>query len=716
MKPAGLTQCKDDSSGSGVTRREFMALAASGLFVFWMPEELAAFQEPTRLPARPSYPTDVNSYLHIGADGRVTCFAGKVELGQGAKTVLAQLAAEELDVPIDSVDMVLGDTALCPWDMGTFGSLNVRQFGPVLRSAAAKARAELLQMASDRLQTPVTQLHVHDGVISDAAQGKRVSYGELVKGQRIELHVKAAEVKPVSSMRLVGHSPQRKDALEKVSGKAKYAADFAFPGMLQARVLRPPAHGASLKEVDTKAAEKLSGVQVVRDGDLIAVLHPTWDGADAALRAIKAQWENPGPGTDDRSIFEHLLKHAPAPQTVAESGSLAEGEKQAATVLERTYLNSYVAHAPIEPHSATALVDGGKITVWAGTQTPFAVRQQVAQALNVQPDAVRVITPYVGGGFGGKSASRQALEAARLAKIVGRSVQVVWDRTEELFYDTFRPAAVVKMRSGLTSAGKICFWDHQVYGAGDREAQPCYDIANQRTLSSGGWGGGNPEGMHPFAVGPWRAPSANTNVFARESHIDTLASMAKVDPLEFRLAHLSDPRMRRVLEAAARQFGWKPARTPSGRGVGVACAVYSGTYVAAMSEVVVDKKTGHVQVKRVVLAQDQGLIVHPEGTRQQIEGCITMGLGYALTEEVQFKDGRVLNRNFDTYQLPRFSWLPKIEAVLIENAETPATGCGEPPIIVIGAVVANAIYDAAGVRLLQLPMSATRVKQALAKV
>jgi CO/xanthine dehydrogenase Mo-binding subunit len=329
------------------------------------------------------------------------------------------------------------------------------------------------------------------------------------------------------------------------------------------------------------------------------------------------------------------------------------------------------------------------------------------------PQNVRVITPYVGGGFGGKSASQQAIEAARLAKITGRPVQVVMDRAEEFFYDSFRPAAVVKIRSGTAADGKLVLWDFQVWGAGDREARPFYDIPHQRTRSAGGWMGGNPPGMHPFAVGPWRAPSVNTNTFARESHIDILANKAGRDPLEFRLSHLSDKRMRRVLEAAAKQFGWKPARTPSGRGVGVACGIYSGTYVATMAEVAVDKGAGAVQVKRVVCAQDQGVTVNPDGSRQQMEGSITMGLGYALTEEVHFKGGEVLERNFDTYRIPRFSWLPKIETILIDNPEVPASGCGEPPIINMGAVIANAIYDAVGARLLQLPMTPERIKEAL---
>ncbi len=228
--------------------------------------------------------------------------------------------------------------------------------------------------------------------------------------------------------------------------------------------------------------------------------------------------------------------------------------------------------------------------------------------------------------------------------------------------------------------------------------------------------GGNPPDLHPFAIGPWRAPSVNTNTFARESHIDMLAAKAGADPLEFRLSHLSDKRMIRVLEAAAKQFGWKPGRAPSGRGVGVSCGIYSGTYVATMAQVAVDKGTGHVQVERVVCAEDQGVTVSPDGSRQQIEGCITMGLGYALTEEVRFTDGEIFDRNFDSYELPRFSWLPKIETILIENSETPASGCGEPPIINMGAVVANAIYDATGARLLQLPMTPARVKEAIGKV
>ena len=501
-----------------LSRRAFFALPGTGLFL------LVSAQEPTRLPVRQGYPADFNAYLRIGPDGRVTGFSGKVELGQGSTTALAQLLAEELDVAYDSVDMVLGDTGRCPWDMGTFGSLCIRQFGPVLRAAGAEARAILLQLAAEQLQAPVERLQVNAGVVSDPSSGKRATYAQLVEGKRIERHIEHVPVKPVASFTVVGHSPVRKDGLDKVTGKGQYAGDVKLPGLLHARLVRPPAHGATLKSADTSAAEKIPGVRVVREAGMIAVLHEHWDIAEAARGLVKAEFERPAAGPDDRTIFEHLLKTAPLPQVVFAGGDLEAGEKLASAVVEHEYLNAYVSHAPIETHTATASIEGGKVTVWASTQAPFPVKTQVAQALGVPPENVRIIAPYVGGGFGGKSASLQSVEAARLAKITGKPVQVVWDRAEEFFYDTFRPAAVVKIRAGVTSAGKLAFWNYQVTGAGDREARTFYDVPHQRTTSAGGWGGGNPPGMHPFAVGPWRAPSVNTNTFARESHMDLLAS------------------------------------------------------------------------------------------------------------------------------------------------------------------------------------------------
>jgi nicotinate dehydrogenase subunit B len=706
---------------SGVNRRDFLKVFGAGITIVFTVDGLLAFQEPSRLPAgRGGYPADFNAYLRIGTDGRVTCFAGKVELGQGPMTALPQLLADELDVPLERVDIVLGDTDLCPWDMGTFGSLTIRQFGPVFRAAAAEARLVLLQLAAERLQVSVDRLKTENGAVLVAGPGAsapgraaRVTYAELAQGKTIERHLdKRPDVKAPAALKVIGKSAPRRDIGDKVTGKAKYAGDMILPGMLHAKIVRPPAHGATLKSMDTSQAEKIEGVQVVRDGDLIAVLHQYPDEAERALDAIKTQWEMPPVTVDDVSIFDHLVKNAPRGQTVNETGNLAEGERLAASVFDSTFLNAYVAHATTETHTATANIENGKVTVWASTQAPFTVKSQVVQALGFPADKVRVIAPFVGAGFGGKTGGQQAVEAARLAKLTGKPVQVMWSRAEEFFYDSFRPAAVVKVKSGMDGAGKIVLWDFTVYAAGDREAKQFYDVPHQRTVAHGGWQGGT-SGYHPFAVGPWRAPSVNTNTFARESQIDIMAAKAGVDPVEFRRRHLSDKRMLRVLNAAAERFTWVPGTAPSGRGVGVACSIYLGTYGAAMAEVAVDRTTGRVNVKRIVCAQEMGLIVNPEGARLQMEGALTMGLGYALSEEVHFKGGQILDTGFDSYDITRFSWVPKIETILIDAPEIPASGGGEPPITGVGAVVANAIFDATGARLYQLPMTPARLRQAL---
>ena len=299
-------------------------------------------------------------------------------------------------------------------------------------------------------------------------------------------------------------------------------------------------------------------------------------------------------------------------------------------------------------------------------------------------------------------------------KLSGKPVQVAWSRKEEFFYDSFRPAAVVKIKSGTDDKGNIRFWDYHVYFAGERGSQQFYSIPNHRTMTHGsGWG--SAPGTHPFATGAWRAPGNNTNTFARESQMDMMAAKAGMDPLEFRLRNLTDAKMKNVLTTAAEKFGWKAAKAPSGMGRGIACGTDAGTSVATIAEVEVNKTTGEVKVKRVVCAQDMGLAINPEGATIQMEGCITMGLGYALREDIRFKGNDILDANFDTYSIPRFSWLPKIETVIIDNKNTDPQGGGEPAIITMGAVIANAIFDAVGARLFQLPMTPERVKEALAK-
>jgi CO/xanthine dehydrogenase Mo-binding subunit len=301
-----------------------------------------------------------------------------------------------------------------------------------------------------------------------------------------------------------------------------------------------------------------------------------------------------------------------------------------------------------------------------------------------------------------------------LAKLAGQPVQVAWTRAEEFFYDSFRPAAVVKIKSGITNSSKIVFWDYGVYFAGQRGSKMFYDVLHHRTTTFSDRE--RDSGPHPFDTGAWRAPANNTNTFARESQIDIMASKAGMDPLEFRLKNLSDERMLGVLKAAAEKFGWTSTKAPSGRGFGIACGIDSGSYVAIIAEAQVDRKRGSVQVKRVVCAQDMGLVVNPQGAKLQMEGCVIMGLGYALTEDIHFKGGEILDLNFNTYELPRFSSVPEIETVLIKADDSPPQGGGEPLIICMGGVIANAICDATGARVFQLPMTPERVKEAIAKL
>ncbi len=706
---------------SSMNRREFlkrMGVLGGGIIIYFNTFDRLAWARMLRTGfLGAGIPTDFNAFLRIGADNRIVLYTGKIEMGQGAMTSIPQLLAEELHVNYDSVDIVMGDTDLCPWDAGTFGSLSIRYFGIFLREAAGEARGVLMELAADHLKSPIGRLVTQNGYVYDQSKpGRRVSYGELTKGNVIEKHLKdVPPLKPSSEYVTMGKSFQRRDAVEKVTGAAKFSGDLRLAGMLYAKILRPPAHGAKLIKVDTHPAQNIDGIQIVKEGDFVAVLHEHPDVAEQGLAQIKAQFDRPRTGVDDKTIFDHLLKSTPNPEIASQGGNLNSGEKLASTVIEQTYFNSYVAHAPMEPHTAVAEYEGKKLTVWASTQIPFRIKDVIAERLSMSPDLVRVIAPYLGGAFGGKSASQQAVEAARLAKRLGKPVQVAWSRAEEFYYDTFRPAAIVKIKSGLNSSGRITFWDYNVYYAGMRGSKQFYEIPHHRERVHGRWRGPAAR-YHPFAVGPWRAPANNTNTYARDLHLNLMAAKAGEDPLQFRLKHLNDKRMINVLKAVAKRFGWQSIKTPSGRGYGIACGIDAGTYVAFMAEVEVDKGSGNVDVKRVVCAQDMGVVVNPEGATTQMEGCITMGMGYALSEEIHFKDGEIFDLNFDTYTLPTFSWLPKIETVILENPDLAPQGGGEPAIIGMGGVIATAIHDAVGAAVYQLPMTPERVKAAMKQV
>jgi isoquinoline 1-oxidoreductase len=693
-------------------RRELMQLVGGGVVIFFgLNPELAALGQN-----RPRYPSDFHAYLSVGANGRVSVYSGKIDMGQGVFTSQAQMAAEELGVDLSSIDIILGDTDKCPWDMGTFGSLTTRMFGPYLRAACAKARAVMVQLAAKRLGVDASKLEVKDGVVSVVGDpSRKVTYGELSQEAGIAQAVDdAPQLRTPAEFTVMGQSPERLDGVAKVTGGAKYAADMRLPGMLYARVLRAPAHGAVLSHIDMVAAAKLPGVVVVREPDLDAVLAADPELAAAAHDKIVAEWQRKPSTLDQETIFAHLVDNA---KDVHEVQTKGDASGAAAQSFDAVYHKGYVAHAAMEPHAALADVKDHHATVWVSTQTPFPARDNIAKALGFEPKRVRVITPFLGGGFGGKSPHLQAIEAARLSQVTGKPVQVAWTRGEEFFNDTFDPAAVAKIRSGLDKNGRLSHWDYAVFAAGQRGSTFFYDVPNLRVRSIGGLafeGDTTKGGLHPFGTGPWRGPGANMNVFAIESQMDALAAAAKADPLAFRMQHLSDQRMKTVLQECADAFGWRSGAGPSGRGVGMALSIDAGSYVATMAEVKVDRSSGEVRVVRIVSAIDMGPVVNPEGARMQCEGGLTMGLGYTFAEELRFKGGEILDANFDSYKLPRFSWVPPIKIVLVKNDTIAPQGGGEPSITTTGGAIANAVFDATGARITRLPMTRERVLAAIA--
>lgn len=703
------------ASVTTIGRRGFLKLLGPGITILFTVRGMPAAGQTGF--ARRQYPDDFNAYLRIAKDGSVACYTGKIEMGQGIVASLGQMLAEELEVPYESVRMVMGDTKLCPWDAGTNGSRTIKYFGPALRAAAAEAREVLIELAAEHLGLPADRLVASGGAVCDRMRPERkVAYGTLARGETIERHLREKPgLRRPGDFKVCGKSPRRPDALAKVTGAAEFAGDIRVPGMLYGRVLRPPAHGARLVRVDTAAAGAVPGARVFVDGDFVGVVHPLPDVAERALALVEARYELGTESVDEETIHDRILQTPARDNTVEDRGDLGQGWSLCSRRFEATYRTPYVAHAAMETHSALADVRASGATVWAGTQRPFGADAEIGRAIGMQTRDVRVITPFVGGGFGGKSQVGQAVQAARLSKLAGAPVQVVWTREEEFFYDTFQPAAVVRIRSGLDRDNRIAAWDYHVFFAGDRSSQNIYDVPHVRTISRGtGFGGGGP---HPFGTGAWRGPGSNTNIFARESHIDLMAAAAGIDPLQFRLRNLSDARMRRVVEAAAGKFRWQAGRGSGGRGRGMVCLDYLGTYVAAMAEVRVDPASGALGVERIVHAQDMGPVINPEGARVQIEGAITMGLGYCLGEQVRFEGGRIKDLNFSAYRIPRFSWMPqRIETVLVENHGIDPSGCGEPPIVGMGALIANAVFDATGIRFHRLPITPEDLRKALAGI
>ncbi len=678
-------------------RREFLQVSAAGLLVLLVCNRPLEAQESGRGRSPNAAPPEIQAWLHIGEDGKTTVFTGKVEVGQNIRTSLAQAVAEELRCPIDSISLVMGDTDRTPYDRGTFGSLTTPTMAPQLRKMAAAARQALIETAARRWQVEAASLRTVAGKVEDPAAARTIAYGELTQGKPITREVTDdLELIPADKWRIAGQSVRKVDGEAFVTGRHRYTSDMKLPGMLYGKVVRPPAYGATLTTVDLGPSK--SNVAKVHDGNFVAVAAPTAEAAEAAAREVKAEWKpSPSqPGSD--TLFDYLKSHpeqSGRSRGNLELGSVEEGLTRADHTLKATYRVAYIAHAPLEPRAALATWEEGKLTVWTGTQRPFGVREELAEAFRLPMEKVRVLVPDTGSGYGGKHTGEAAVEAARLAKAAGKPVKLVWTREEEFAWAYFRPAGVIDIRSGVSRDGTLVAWEHHNYNSGGSGIRTLYHVENQRIQF-------HPT-ESPLRQGSYRALAATANHFARESHMDELAGVLNLDPLEFRLRNIRDNRLRGVLEAAARAFGWPGRKTTEGTGFGLACGFEKNGYVGTCAEVSVDSNGG-VKVRRVVASFDCGAVVNPNHLKSQIEGAIVQGLGGALFEAIEFADGRLRNGRFSRYRLPRFSDTPEIEVVLIDRKDLPSAGAGETPIVGLAPAVGNAIHAATGIRLRSLPM------------
>lgn len=642
-------------------------------------------------------------WLSIRPDGVVTVFAGKVEYGQGIRWGLAIAAAEELGLAPGDVEVVLGDTSRVPWDIGTFGSQSTRHTGVQVRRAAATARDALKDLAASRLDLPADQLRLEaGGVRSVSDPAKSLDFPTLLAGQHLVREIADPVPATPDAFHVMGHDSKRVDGLARVTGRALYSQDIIRPGMLFARVLRPPSFGARLETLDDSIASRMPGVaRVVHEGSLVAVLAESDQQADAAHDLLQATWTENAEPVSQWDLPHLLAEHPHDPVITQEAGDVEAALASAAQRLEATYFIPYIPVAPMEPRAAVAEWDGDRLTVWAGSQRPFGTRGELAAQFAIDESNVRVIAPEIGGGFGGKSIYRPAIEAAQLARMAGCPVRVAYTRTEEMTWATFRPAALVTIRSGFSADGRITAWDYHATHTttdrpmiGQRGSETPYAVDDVRvTVESG---------PAPLRPGSYRSLGCAVNHFAREVHIDEIAAAIGMDPVEFRLKNLPDPRYRATLEAAADRFGWKTAAAPSGQGVGVAIGLDVGSYAAECVSIRLQGK--EVAVDRVSSAIDCGLVYNPEGVRAQMEGAIIMGLGGALFEAAEFSNGRLLNGSFARYRVPRIGLTPRIDVDIVGATENPSTGAGEPGIVPIAPAISNALFDLNGKRLRELPL------------
>jgi nicotinate dehydrogenase subunit B len=768
----------DAPAQAGLSRRDF--LKTSGALVVSFSaisalEPLGLAQGPFDTHASHVDPARLDSWIAVNADGTVTAYTGKCDLGQGMQTAQMQLVAEEIAVPFERVHLIQCDTEVCP-DQGTtsgsqstptnFNSRNLAQ-------AAATAREALLALASTRLGIPADQLTAADGIVSATADGsKRVSYGDLVAGRKFDLPMDPrAKRKPAADWRVLGKPVPRVDMPAMVTGQFEFVHNVRVPNMLHGAVVRPPEVGATLVRVDEGSVAGMPGVVkvVVKKNFVGVVAEKPWQARQAAAK-LAATW-TPGIGLpDQRTYFDHLRAQPSRDAYVVKAADVDERLAKAATVVKATYLHPFQMHGAMGTSCAVADVQGGKATIWSPTQSAYPTRSGVAMLLGVPVDSVRVVFTRGAGCYGINGADTVSYDAALLSQAVGKPVRVQLSRKDEHAWENYGFPYVIDQRAGVDADGTIVVWDYEAWFA-SRGGRPGYDtpgnvitgmLAGYAPVAFTPHGAAEPAGEFrngsnaapsyvsgrvagraggagtiaservlthtvdsPFFTGPLRSPSRLQNTFAHESFIDEIAAHVKADPVAYRLRHLRDPRLKEVISAAAKAAHWEPRPSPNGRnartgvaaGRGMSAVAYEGTngYVAMVAEVEVDQTTGAIATKRLFLAQDCGPVSNPDGMKNQIEGGALQGLSRALGEEVTWDDRKVTSVDWRTYHSLSLGFaVPSVESVLINRTDVPATGAGETAITIVAAAIGNAIFDATGARIRRVPFTPDHVKAALA--
>ena len=723
---------KNITANVSISRRRLLqaAGAGTGLVLAWssiasragaQSESQAAAAGTQREP-----PTTVDSYLTVHEDGSVTLATGKVEFGQGIQTGFGQIVAEELDLSFDKVSVLMGITDQVPYDGATVGSGSTRRSGIFIRQAAAEMHQWLLELGAQKLSVGVDAVSTHDGaVIVTDDSTKSVTYAELAVGVPTNREWSDQTVlKDPGTYSVVGQSIPRVDVPFKVNGEMKYGYDATVEGMVHGKVVRAPALGATLLDIDFSAAAGMPGViGTFRDADFAGLAAERRDQAESALAQVKATWSEVTTGNTSENIYDLITSTADAGTVMdKEPGDPDTAIAGAATKLSATFRAPYVSHSPLEPKASLVQILPDRVNVWTSTQAPFAVQESVAALLGRPLEQVVVTGLMSGGAFGSKSSAVAELEAAKLAQAFGRPVRVQWTRPEEFQFGRFRPAEEAQLSAGLDASGKLVGWKYDLYAStyhpeGAAKPTPC--AANSGANAADVYGLPQTkttfyQGHSPLPPHFWRGNGTAFNGFAYDSMMDELAEAAGQDPVTFRSGLLGEnPRMQAVMDAVVSKAQWTPGVGSTGQGYGLCLAFADQTYIAELAQVAVDVETGQIRVLHVDVAADCGLVINPDAATRQLQGAVIYALSPTIREMTTFDNGKVTNASWAQYQPITMAEVPTIDVIYVEDKSQPMGGIGEPACAAISGAVANAVYDAVGVRLRELPFTPDRVLAAI---